>query len=170
MSPLEHALVALIPVTIYILLRHRRLPSKTMLSVVCFGSVFPDLVDKPVSYANLTPWGRVFMHSLPFAIPVVLVVLGYALITNRLHLGTGFSVGYLLHLPGDWHTRLLNGEIPPDLLWPLTSIPAHPGPAHWWGPHNVNIIWWSAFSIVILSIVAIRMGMDISTQVKRSSS
>jgi Predicted membrane-bound metal-dependent hydrolase (DUF457). len=170
MSPLEHALVALIAVTIYLLLRRRRLPSKMMLSVVCFGSVFPDLVDKPVSYANLTPWGRVFMHSLPFAIPVIALVLGYALMTNRLHLGAGFSVGYLLHLPGDWHKRLLSGEIPPDLLWPLTSIPAHPGPAHWWGPENVNIIWWSLFSAVILGIVAIRMGRDISSHMNYSFS
>ncbi len=90
MSPLEHALAALIPVTIYILLRRHRLPSKTMLSVVSFGSVFPDLVDKPVAYGNLIPWGRVFMHSLPFAIPVVLFVLDI-----RSHYGSTPSRGWI---------------------------------------------------------------------------
>ncbi|ERH00282.1 MAG: putative membrane-bound metal-dependent hydrolase (DUF457), partial [Haloquadratum sp. J07HQX50] len=124
MSPLEHFLVALIPVAIYLLLRRRRLPSKSMLVVICFGSLFPDIVDKPIAYADLIPWGRVFMHSLPFAIPVVSLVLIYAVRTNRLHLGAGFSAGYLLHLPGDWHQRLLRGEIPPDLLWPIVSVPA----------------------------------------------
>ena len=55
------------------------------------------------------------MHSLPFAIPVVMIAVIYAFVTNRLHLGVGFSIGYLLHLPGDWHERLLTGEIPPDI-------------------------------------------------------
>jgi Predicted membrane-bound metal-dependent hydrolase (DUF457). len=170
MSPLEHFLVALIPVAIYLLLRRRRLPSKSMLVVICFGSLLPDIVDKPIAYADLIPWGRVFMHSLPFAIPVVSLVLIYAVRTNRLHLGAGFSAGYLLHLPGDWHQHLLRGEIPPDLLWPIVSVPAHPNAPYWAGPNDINIISWSLFSVIILAIAAIRMGVDISTQIHSSSS
>ncbi len=48
-----------------------------MLLIVCFGSLFPDFIDKPVAYANLIPWGRALMHSLLFAIPVVMIAVIY---------------------------------------------------------------------------------------------
>jgi Predicted membrane-bound metal-dependent hydrolase (DUF457). len=141
-----------------------------MLLVVCFGSLFPDFIDKPVAYANLIPWGRVFMYSLPFAIPVVMIAVIYAFVTNRLHLGVGFSVGYLLHLPGDWHERLLTGEIPPDLFWSIVSASTHSNAPYWAGPNNINLIIWSIISISILSVVAIRLGIDISAQIHHTSS
>ena len=170
MSPLAHALLSVSFITVYRYHQHRRVPSKAMLLVVCFGSLFPDFIDKPVAYANLIPWGRVFMHSLPFAIPVVMIAVIYAFVTNRLHLGVGFSIGYLLHLPGDWHERLLTGEIPPDLFWSIVLASTHSNAPYWAGPNDINIISWSLFSVIILAVAAIRMGVDISTQIHSSSS
>jgi len=91
-------------------------------------------------------------------------------VTNRLHLGVGFSIGYLLHLPGDWHERLLTGEIPPDLFWSIVPASTHSNAPYWAGPNDINIISWSLFSVIILAVAAIRMGVDISTQIHSSSS
>jgi hypothetical protein len=164
MLPLEHFLAAFLPVLAFFLLRYRQLPSLGVVFVVFVGSQFPDLVDKPLSLANVIPWGRVFMHSLPFALPMAAVVLLYAVATDQQHLGGGFVFAYLLHIPGDWYGRLLSGEIPPDLLWPIMSIPAHPDAPGWGGPGDIYAYMWSFYSILLLSLVFMMLTADISYQ------
>ena len=70
MFPIEHFLVAFLPVLMYVLVIDRRLPTVRLVAVAFIGSQFPDLVDKPLAYQfGLIPSGRVFMHSLPIALP-----------------------------------------------------------------------------------------------------
>lgn len=164
MSPLEHFLAGFVPVLVYFILRYRQLPSVGVVFVIFVGSQFPDLVDKPLSLANVIPWGRVFMHSLPFALPVAAVVLLYAVATDQQHLGVGFVFAYLLHIPGDWYGRLLSGEIPPDILWPIMPIPAHPNAPWWGGPGDIYAYIWSFYSIFVLSFTFTMLTADISHQ------
>ncbi len=164
MLPLEHFLAAFLPVLAFFLLRHRQLPSLGVVFVVFVGSQFPDLVDKPLSLANIIPWGRVFMHSLPFALPIAAAILWYAVATDQQHLGGGFVFAYLLHIPGDWYGHLLSGEIPPDLLWPILSIPAHPDAPGWGGPGDIYAYVWSFYSILLLSFVFMLVTADLSYQ------
>ena len=164
MLPHEHFITAFVPVVAYFAIRYRQLPSAGVVFVVFVGSQFPDLVDKPLTLANLIPWGRVFMHSLPFALPIATIVLLYAVATDQQHLGGGFVFAYLLHIPGDWYGRLLSGEIPPDLLWPIMSIPAHPHAPGWGGPGDVYAYVWSLYSIVLLALAFSLLTADISYQ------
>ena len=102
MLPHEHFLVAALPVVGYFLLRYQRLPSKNMIFVVSVGSQFPDLVDKPLAHTvALLPSGRVFMHSLPFAIPISILVLWYGIVTDRPALSDGFVFSYVIHIFAD---------------------------------------------------------------------
>lgn len=80
--PIEHFIIALLPVAVYALLRDKQLPSLQLVAVTFFGSQFPDLVDKPLAYElSLIPSGRVFMHSLPFAIPLSIAVVTYGTVS-----------------------------------------------------------------------------------------
>jgi membrane-bound metal-dependent hydrolase YbcI (DUF457 family) len=123
MLPVEHFIVALLPILAYGLLRDRSLPSTRLLAVVFLGSQFPDLVDKPLAHQfGLIPSGRVFMHSLPFAIPVLTAIGYYSWKTGRKRLSSGF-VAYLSHLLADNYLPLLDPvpTVSPDLLWPFVE-------------------------------------------------
>lgn len=167
MFPLEHFLVAAIPVFGYYLVRYRQLPSKAMLFVVFFGSQFPDLIDKPLAHSIFVlPAGRVFMHSLPFAIPICILVMAYGTATDRPELSTGFVWAYLIHIPADLDLRqlVLTGDVPQNLLWPLVEAsPGEPIP-NWAGPGGINVSLWTMFSIIVLSGTFILLAMDISFQ------
>ena len=76
MFPIEHFLVAFLPVLMYVLVIDRRLPSVRLAAVAFIGSQFPDLVDKPLAYqSGLIPSGRVFMDSLPIALPFLIGII-----------------------------------------------------------------------------------------------
>ena len=78
MRPIEHFIVALLPVLVGVLAVKRCLPSLQFIGVVFVGSQFPDLIDKPLALElGLIPSGRVFTHSLPTAMPVLLVIAWY---------------------------------------------------------------------------------------------
>jgi hypothetical protein len=58
-----------VPVFAYVLVRNRGLPSRALSFAVFVGSQFPDLVDKPLAQELVViPSGRVFVHSLLFAV------------------------------------------------------------------------------------------------------
>lgn len=89
-SPLEHAGV-LIPVIVYMLFWYHRPTAKTMVSVICFGGAFPDLVGKSVAYVGSNPVG-----TCPHAFTPICNSRGYCrswirFRTNWLHVGAGFS-------------------------------------------------------------------------------
>lgn len=166
MIPIEHFLLAAIPICAYVYLRDRHI-SLRLLAIVFVGSQFPDLIDKPLAYMfHLIPTGRVFAHSLPIAIPIWIVVFAYGWWTDRIRLSAAFVVAYLSHLLGDNYQALLPSDlhIPSDLLWPFRPpIPRSEVP-HWAGPESINIYLWTSFSIIVLSITAYYLLVDLRTQ------
>lgn len=161
LGPLETFLLALLPVLGYVFIRYRRSPTRPMLFVVFIGSQFPDLVDKPLELARVVPWGRVGMHSLPFAIPAAVLVLVYARATDRTHLGVGFVFAYSVHWLTDWIPKFIEGTIPPSIFWPFTTISKSPG-AWWGGPGQIFLILWSICSVILLGLVLVLLVRDIS--------
>lgn len=153
MRPLGHLTVAFLPVASYVVLKERRPPSMELVAVAFVGALFPDLIDKPLSLQlNLIPTGRVFMHSLPFAVPVWLLVVGYASRTDRARLGVAFAFAYLSHLLADNYIALAAGRFPRDLLWPFLSPVPRPEVPFWAGPESINVHLWTVFSVAVLSI------------------
>lgn len=98
------------------------MPTGSMLLALLFGTQFPDLVDKPLAWQfDLLVNGRIFMHSLVFAVPISIAVLLMAWTNDRKTIGGAFVFGYLLHIPGDFYTSVVRREphIPNNMLWPL---------------------------------------------------
>jgi len=155
----------------FVVVRDRRLPSSRFVAVVFLGSQFPDLIDKPLAYhVGVIPTGRVFMHSLPIALPFVFVIVLYGWKTDRLRFGLAFAFGYLSHLLADNYTAFLgpNPHIPPDLLWPF--VPPKPRPAipYWAGPGEISLHLWTVFSLVVLSVTAYALIVDLREQFQRN--
>ena len=166
MRPIEHFIIAIFPIGAYALARDRVIPLN-LVAVAFFGSQFPDLVDKPLAHqVSLIPSGRVFIHSLPIAVPIMVVVIAYAYKTERTRLGTAFNFAYGSHLVADNHTSLLSAEpsIPSDLLWPFRAPQPRPEIPYWAGPDAINLHLWTAFSVVVLSIAAYYVLVDIRRQ------
>jgi hypothetical protein len=154
--PAEHFIVAFLPFLAFVGIRHRRLPTLSVVGVVAVGSQFPDFIDKPLAHQfGILPSGRVFMHSLPTAIPFLLVVGYYGYKTERIRLASAFIFAHLSHLLADNYQALLryNPQIPPDLFWPFTSPISRPITPHWAGAGGINVRLWTVFSIVVLSIL-----------------
>nr|WP_276414143.1 metal-dependent hydrolase [Halomicroarcula sp. XH51] len=152
----------------YVVVRDRDLPTLGLLAVVFVGSQFPDLVDKPLANQfALIPSGRVFMHSLPFAVPIALAVAVYGWNTGRLRAGTAFGFAYLSHLLADNYRALLapDPSVPPDLLWPFLPAVTRSAVPHWAGPDGINVTLWTLFSAVVLASLAYALVADLREQV-----
>ena len=170
MRPHEHFLVAFLPVFVYVLLRYRRIPSKGMVFVLVIGSQLPDLVDKPLAFSiGILPSGRVFMHSLPFALPLAVLVLVYAWATDRSYLGIGFVWAHLLHLAGDFRFSLFKGQIPPDLIWPFAPASPSPDIPFWARNTPVTVEIWTAFSVLVIGTAVIMFSADVVSQLRHST-
>lgn len=165
MRPIEHLLIALLVVGCYVCIRDRRLPSLELTAVTFVGSQFPDLIDKPLALQlHVIPTGRVFMHSLPFAIPVALVVILYSWKTDRLRGGGAFVFAYASHIVTDNSQTLAAGEVSNDLLWPFVSATPRPPIPFWAGPNSINIHIYTVGSVAILSVTAYYLVQDIKQQ------
>jgi len=123
MRPVEHFAVAVIPVLVYTVVRHRRLPSGPGLLLVLLASQLPDIIDKPLAWTfGIIPSGRMLAHSVVIAVP--LLVVGSIIAARK---GAGrhavlFSFVYLSHLAGDFYQLLWKGRDAyffPNLFWPL---------------------------------------------------
>lgn len=167
MRPIEHFIVAVLPLLVVVLIWKRRLPSLQFLWVVFVGSQFPDLIDKPLALeVGLIPSGRVFMHSLPTAIPVLIVIAWYGWRTRRSHLAAGFILAHLSHIVADNYHAFVGPEpsIPPDILWPFTQATPRPSLPYWAGPNSINIHLWTLFAVSVLSICLHIVLLDLRTQ------
>lgn len=167
MLPLEHFFVAFLPLLAFEVLWSRRLPTVRFAGVVFVGSQFPDLIDKPLAYQfGIIPSGRVLMHSFPTAVPFLLLVGLYGWKTNRNRLGFAFVFAHLSHLLADNYETLLGPDtrIPSDLLWPLAPPVARPDTPHWAGPGEINVLIWTAFSAVVLSVSVFLLVVDVREQ------
>jgi hypothetical protein len=93
------------------------------------GSVFPDLVDKPLAWSlGVLPSGTSVAHSVFVAVPVVAVTLLLARRAGHTAAAVGFGVGYLVHLPADAvYPAVVGGSVAPGVfLWPLVEGDAGP--------------------------------------------
>lgn len=103
-------------------------PSATPALVVCFASLLPDLVDKPLAwYLGVLPTGRTLGHSLLVVGPVAAVVFLLARRAGRTEEGIAFGIGLLSHplvdaLPALWDPN----ETGSFLLWPLLPVEPYP--------------------------------------------
>jgi len=161
--PIEHLIVAYVPIFCYALLKERRVPPLKLTGVIFIGSQFPDLIDKPLALQfNWIPTGRVFMHSLPFAVPIWIIVSGYTWKTDRPHVGVSFTFAYFSHLIADNYITLVAGRIPNDLIWPVLPPTPRPPVPYWVGPNSINLHLWTAFSTVVLVITTYYVIRDIN--------
>lgn len=140
------------------------------MGIVFAGSQFPDFVDKPLASAGLIPTGRVFLHSLPFAVPLWLVAIRYGWATGRLRASMAFVFAYGTHLVGDNYVAIQREgwHVPPDLLWPITDHQPRPEVPFWVGPEFIVLRVWTALSVVASLILAYYLLDDLSTQLRRA--
>jgi hypothetical protein len=166
--PHEHLLVALLPAAAYVAVRDRRPPTRGVVFATAVGSQFPDLVDKPLAHQfGVLPSGRVFIHSLPFALPIAVAVLAYGRYTGRPRVAGAFVAAYLLHMIGDTYRSLLAGQVPPDLLWPFVAVQPRSTVPFWAGVNRINVRIWTAFSAVVLGVTLLVVVRDVRHQVRR---
>ncbi|MEZ3163910.1 metal-dependent hydrolase [Halorubrum sp. RMP-47] len=166
--PHGHLLVALLPVVAYVAVRDRRLPTRAVTFVAAVGSQFPDLVDKPLAHQfSVLPSGRVFIHSLPFAVPIIAGALAYGWYTERPRIGGAFAVAYVSHVIGDTYQSLLAGQIPADLLWPFVAAQPRPVVPFWAGVDRINVRLWTGFSVVVLGMTLVVVVRDIGQQIRK---
>jgi hypothetical protein len=96
-----------------------------------FGSLFPDLVDKPLAWGlAVLPSGRSLAHSVFALIIVSAVVWVVAVEYDRREAGIAFPIGYVTHLVGDGLVPIYEGSYGElsYLLWPLLPAPAYDEP------------------------------------------
>lgn len=166
MDPHEHLLVALVMVSCYLIVAKRELPSIESLAIAFVGSQLPDLVDKPLAIQlDLIPTGRVFMHSLPIAIPVWMIVLIYTWRTERPHTGVAFIIAYASHLVGDTYRMLAARQLPNNLLWPLRPHSPLPDIPYWAGPYNIYVHLVTLLSIAVITTTMFYVILDVNDHV-----
>lgn len=131
MWPWEHLAIGYLCYSLFLRITARERPRSADVVAVALGSQFPDLIDKPLGWGTtLLPSGTTLAHSLLVAVPVAIVVIIVAQLLGRFSVGFGFSVAYLVHLPGDVIYPVLVGGDPKlsFLLWPLVPVdPSPPG-------------------------------------------
>nr|WP_197052477.1 metal-dependent hydrolase [Halobellus rufus] len=91
-----------------------------------FGTQFPDLIDKPLSWTvSILPYGRSLSHSLFTLILLVGVLWVLFQYPDQRALTTAFGIGYLSHVIGDGIGPAITGDYVGlgYLLWPLTPVP-----------------------------------------------
>lgn len=153
MTPVGHLLATAIPVLAYVLIRDRARPTRKLLFVVFFGSLFPDLIDKPLAYQwFLIPNGRAFAHSPLIAIPLSIGVLLIVRRTGHVREGVVFVFAYVAHIVADFWWLL---DYPASnhyqyLLWPLVPAPTTPRVPAWAGPNAIYLTLWTVFSLAVL--------------------
>lgn len=139
MDPVTHGAVAYLLYVAYAWVRSHRLPARWALIPLAIGSQFPDLVDKPLAYWGVIPYGRSLAHSV-FTLILVCGVVWWVLqspslrVSDRLpdHLRrltpAAFTMGYAAHLLGDAWRGLFSGDLYSVrfLAYPLFGVPQSP--------------------------------------------
>ncbi len=121
-----------------------------------FGSLLPDLVDKPLAlFIAPTLVGhslRSYGHTLVFSMILLAVAVGLAVWTKRqwpvvLSLA---SSGHLI-LDTMWYSHRI-------LLWPLTSSAFSPRFIHEWGPNQDNLyLGAEILGLVVICWIGLRL-------------
>ena len=130
MWPWEHVLVAYVVLSAVERGRFHRRPGDWPVVALVAGSLFPDVVDKPLAWEfGLVTSGYTVAHSVFVAVPAAALVYWGARRRGTGRSGGGFVVGYLLHLAGDVvpasvSRRRLHLD---PVLWPVGSHEPVPG-------------------------------------------
>ena len=106
-------------------------PEPIAVFVVVFGSLFPDLIDKPLSwYGGVLPTGRTLAHSLVVLIPLCIALYLVFRQRDRPELAIAFAIGAISHAIVDAIPSLWNPDfVPTFLLYPLIEVePYEEGP------------------------------------------
>lgn len=104
--------------------RYRTRPEDWPVLALVFGSVFPDVVDKPLAWQfGLFESGYAAAHSVFVAVPISLVAVAVATRYGRPQMSAAFVTGYVLHLVGDVLPVSLSRSQPylDPVLWPLAD-------------------------------------------------
>lgn len=164
MRPHEHLLFAALPIGLYVLARHRRLPTGYTIAAVLLGTQLPDLIDKPLAWSfGVLPSGRMFAHSLVVSLPVLAV--GGVLATRRGYVRwtAVFVIAYLSHIIGDFYPIIWQGTdyyFFPNLFWPL--LRANPDQSPSFLAHAPPSIWSILLSIGIFLCLCGYAALDIA--------
>lgn len=135
MWPWEHLAFAYLVYSLGSHASQQRPPGGTAVVLLATGSLFPDLVDKPLAWwLGVLPSGRSAAHSALVAAVLVAAVVWCARRWSRAGLGWAFGIGYVLHLLGDCLAPLRNGTYSDlsFLLYPLLSAPVASGQEGAW--------------------------------------
>lgn len=95
---------------------------------LAFGTQFPDLVDKPLSWTlGVLPCGRIGAHTPLVAVPLLIVLWWHFDTRASRRAWVSFAVGYLTHLASDGVYAVVDVELIGlgYLLWPITPIPSY---------------------------------------------
>ncbi len=129
MWPWEHVLFAYVCYSLYIHGRYRARPEDAPVVALAFGSVLPDLIDKPLAWEfGVFSTGYAAAHSVFLGVPAVLVVYAIAKRRGAGTAGGAFATGYVLHLVGDvLPASLSRGQLDlSPILWPVANRPPSP--------------------------------------------
>jgi hypothetical protein len=126
MWPWGHLAVGYLLSLVALRFRRRGADGATVL-LLAFGTQFPDVVDKPLTWLGALPGGRSLAHSLLVAIPLSVVVLAVARRVGRAGPVGGFVLGYGSHLLADSYHSLAAGRLSEltFLLWPVLALPEY---------------------------------------------
>jgi len=167
--PLEHFLLAALPLSAYAAVRYRRPPRGHTLLLILLATQLPDLVDKPLAWTfGVLPSGRMFAHSLVISVPLLSLA---CVVAGRRGWGRPavvFSLAYLSHIAGDFYPILWHGSdyyFFPNLFWPLLA--ANPDRQPSFAAHAPA----SALSLLVpLSVLLVVMGYIVLDIVRRPPS
>lgn len=124
MWPIGHVAIAYLLYSASTRLRFDAPPAAVAAFVLAVGSVFPDLVDKPLAwYLGVLPTGRTLAHSMLFLVPVVAIVYLWTRRRGVEEYGIAFGLGAISHSLVDAAPVLWNSDAGAGfLLWPVVSI------------------------------------------------
>lgn len=169
MQPTTHALVALVPVVVYYLLRYREMPSGAIVLTALLAGLFADIIDKPLAWTlGIIPSGRMLAHSLLVTIPLVALVLVAAHRADKLGYGVVFAWGHLSHIAGDFYPILLKGRnyyFYSNLFWPVME--PNPGREPTFSGKAPELDLWTLGEFGILAVVCVYIAVDIRREIRR---
>jgi len=128
MWPWGHLAVGYLAYATYTRYRHDEHPAGGPAVALAVATQLPDLIDKPLAYeVGVIPEGRSLAHSLPVAVPLCLLALGFARRTSGWpgRVAVAVPLGYATHLFGDsvWELLALDLDALSFLVWPVLAAP-----------------------------------------------
>lgn len=118
-----HITVGYLAYVVFSRVTDRPTPDRSVLTAIIAGSIFPDLIDKPLAWHfGILASGRSLMHSLLTLSVVAVVVLSLAAAYDRRAAGLAFILTSMVHPFGDAYRTILTEGTTAFLLWPLDPV------------------------------------------------